>query len=157
MLLKGSQVTSLQQREITMQKRLYQTLHYAYENISIHFSVTLPASQTLLSSTLTAHAAAANNVSHFSGATHSPEITLPELLNITRSCFEDIVKWEHSLKLNHSSVGGFRKKYQQEDEQQIERGLEEEENQGVNHRRTDSGMVGREPFLRRKPPTIPRR
>jgi hypothetical protein len=164
MLLKGSQVTSLQQREMTMQKKLYQTLHYAYENIAIHFSVSLPVSQALSSTITSTHTTTAtHNTSHLSATAHSTEITLPELLNITRSCFEDLVRWEQNLNLNHGSIGGLRKKFHhphQEEgggEQGDGDGGEEEENRGENLRRSERGMMGREPFLRRKPPTIPRR
>jgi hypothetical protein len=130
MLLKGSQVTSLQQRELTMQKKLYQTLVDAYENITIHFSMTLPYSQSLASS---------------SSFALPSEVSLPELLNITRSCFEDIIKWDpSSVKVT---------KYEQEEGQRRELPQHHDHHHQQQQPRFDREVEG----MRRKPPVIPRR
>jgi hypothetical protein len=200
MLLKGSQVTSLQQRELAMQKKLYQTLLFAFDNLqpTITFSLSLPP--------LPLSTFSASGSTHF-GATISSHntattaelgmgtVTLPELLNLTRSCFEDLVKWEQNLNLNpkHSSGlgagsasfrtfsgggGGMRRMPQQRHHEEDSRDREEEEEEnlhggenldqqgrhiGEGGRSGSGGNVGfgktavREPFLRRRPPTIPRR
>lgn len=120
-------MTSLQQRELTMQKKLYQTLTYVYDNISIQFTVPLPTNQS------------------FTTTSSSTDVSLPELLNITRNCFDDILKWEDNIKLNRSrSV-----KIHEDDENEIltQRSLE----------RSSGQLLGQREPMRRKPPTIPRR
>jgi hypothetical protein len=139
MLLKGSQVTSLQQRELTMQKKLYQTLVDAYEHITIHFSTTLPYSQTLASS---------------SSMAQPSEITLPELLNITRSCFEDIIKWEGNLNLNQSSS---KIKFEQEEEEKRRRDQHPQQQLHHQQQQQQPKFEREVEGMRRKPPTIPRR
>lgn len=135
MLLKGSQVTSLQQRELTIQKKLYQILLHVYENISIQFTIPLPSvPNSNFQSTTSCPTSSSSSVA-----------SLPELLNITRNCFEDIIKWEGQLKFNQL--------------QPSKRVYEEDEDESpLTQRSIEKGVTSqREQFFRRKPPTIPRR
>ena len=159
LLLKGSQITSLQQREITMQKKLYNTLKNVYSQISIHFTQNLSTSSISNSNQSIINSFSTKNIN-----TNEIIPTLPELLNITNCCFEDIIIWQNNLNLqrNYEKIEFH---HQNENNNEESRGVGELKKNGRvggnnNNNNNSNNMSfggGYEEWLRKKPPTIPKR
>lgn len=76
-MLKAAQVTSLQQRELSMQKKLYQFLHRFTENVTIQLGERHP----------------------------TEEFNLPELIHLTGAYLDDIIRFDQNFGIDIEQRG----------------------------------------------------
>jgi hypothetical protein len=77
MMLKSAQVTSLQQRELSMQKKLYQSLYKFTQNVTFQLSEAHP----------------------------TEDFNLPELLHLTGAYLDDIIRFDQNFSSGRRDQG----------------------------------------------------